>query len=110
LLDSYQKPSGAQYTGTVAFLVSSLIFGPAVLVLPRLSLGYLSVLPALALSLLCIALAWLNWKKYSQLAIPSLESCHAGDIGRWVIQGGNPLHVVRADDHNDGRKSPDGPI
>ena len=78
MLDSYQKPSGAQYTGTVAFLVPSLIFGPAVLVLPRLPLVYLSVLPALALSLLCIALAWLTWKKYSQFAIPSLESCHAG--------------------------------
>jgi hypothetical protein len=56
----------------VAFLVVAFIFSPAILFFFR-PLGYLSVSLAIGCSALCVALAWVNWKKSSQLSIPSIE-------------------------------------
>lgn len=69
---SSQKSTGTEYTRTVAFLVVAFIFSPAILFFSR-PLGYLSVSLAIACSALCVALAWVNWKKSSQLSIPSIE-------------------------------------
>jgi small-conductance mechanosensitive channel len=73
MYDSHQKSTGTQYTTTVAFLAAVFIFIPAMLIVSR-PLGYLSVSLALACSALCASLAWVNWTKYSQLTIPSLET------------------------------------
>ena len=73
MLDPHQKPTGTQYTTTVALLVVAFIFIPAVLFASR-PLGYLSASLALACSVMCVALARLYWKKHSQVTIPSLAT------------------------------------
>ena len=73
MFDSQQKPTGTQYTMTIALLVVAFIFSPAVLYVSR-PFGYASLALALACSALCIALAGLYWKKYSHLTIPSIEA------------------------------------
>jgi len=70
---SGQKSTGTEYTATVAFLVVAFIFSPAILLFLR-PVGYLSVSLAVACSALCVVLAWVNWKKSSQLSIPSIAS------------------------------------
>lgn len=69
---SGQKSTGTEYTTTVAFLVVAFIFSPAILFFFR-PLGYMSVSLAVACSALCVVMAWVNWKKSSQLSIPSIE-------------------------------------
>jgi hypothetical protein len=59
------------HTTAVAFLVVAFIFSPVILVVSR-PLGYTSVLLASACSVLCLALAWFHWKKFSQLSMPSI--------------------------------------
>ena len=75
MFDSHQKSTGTQYTATVALLIVACIFSPAVLIVSH-PFGYVSVSLALSCSALCVAFAWINWKKYSQLTIPSLETPH----------------------------------
>jgi TRAP-type uncharacterized transport system fused permease subunit len=73
MFDSHQKSTGTQYVITVALLAVAFIFSPALLVVSR-PFGPVSVVLALACSTLCIALAWFNWKKNSDLTIPSIEN------------------------------------
>ena len=73
MFDQNQKSTGRDCTMTVALLSVAFIFSPAVLAVSR-PVGYLSVSLALACSGLCIAIAWVNWKRYSRLSIPSLEA------------------------------------
>ena len=68
-----QKSTGTGYTTTVALLTVAFIFSPAALVVLR-PVGYASVSLAIACSGLCVILAWVNWKKSSQLSIPSIVS------------------------------------
>ena len=71
MFDSHQKSTGTQYTTTVALLIMALIFSPAVLIMSR-PFGYLSLSLAISCSALCVMLAWVNWKRSSQLSIPSI--------------------------------------
>ena len=71
MFDSDQKSTGTRYTTTVALLVMAFIFIPAVLVASR-PIGYISLSLAIACSALCVVFAWANWKKSSQLTIPSI--------------------------------------
>lgn len=73
MFDAQQKATGTGYTTTATFLVVAFVFSPAVLVLSR-PVGYVSVALAIVCSALCVALAWLNWRKSSQLSIPSIAS------------------------------------
>jgi len=73
MFDSHQKPTGTQYTMTIALLVVAFIFSPAVLYVSR-PFGYASLALALACSALCVVLSAIHWKKYSQRTIPSLET------------------------------------
>ena len=73
MFDSQQKPTGTEYTTTVAFLVVAFIFVPAVLFVSR-PLGYISISLAIACSALCVALAWVKWKRSSQLSILSIAT------------------------------------
>jgi hypothetical protein len=72
MIDSQRKSTGTEYTTTVALLVLAFIFSPAILIVSG-QFGYWSVSLALACSALCVALAWVNWTKYSRLTIPTLE-------------------------------------
>ena len=72
------KSTGTGYTTTAAFLVVAFVFSPAALVLLR-PLGYVSVVLAIACSVLCIMLAWFNWKRYSQLSMPSIATQKPAD-------------------------------
>jgi predicted membrane channel-forming protein YqfA (hemolysin III family) len=58
---------------TVTLLIVAFLFSPALLMLSG-SFGFISVSVALVSSVLCIAFAWINWKNYSQLTIPSIET------------------------------------
>ncbi len=66
-----QKSAGTGYTTTVALLTVAFIFSPAALVVLR-PVGYVSVSLAIACSALCVTLAWVNWRRSSQLTIPSI--------------------------------------
>jgi hypothetical protein len=68
-----QKPTGTQYTMTVALLVAAFVFSPAALLVSRPNgYGFLSL--ALIFSSLCVILAWINWKRNSELTIPSIAT------------------------------------
>jgi hypothetical protein len=72
MFDSYQqKSTGTRYTTMIALLSVAFIFSPAVLFVSR-PVGYVSVALAIACSALCVTLAWVNWKRSSQLSIPSI--------------------------------------
>ncbi len=71
MFDSHLRSTGTQYTITAALLIVAFIFSPAVLMASR-PVGYVSVSFAIACSTALVALAWMNWKKYSDLTIPSI--------------------------------------
>jgi hypothetical protein len=71
MFDTQQKATGTGYTTTVAFLVVAFIFSPAALLFYG-HYGYVSVSLAVVFSAICVALAWVNWRKSSQLSIPSI--------------------------------------
>lgn len=73
MFHSHEKSTGTQYTLTVTLLALAFVFSPALLVLSN-RFGYVSVSLAVVCSTLCVALAWLNWSKYSRLTIPSIEA------------------------------------
>lgn len=73
MFTSHEKSTGTQYTVVVASLVSAFVFGPAVIVMSG-PLGYASASAAFVLAALGLAVAWLNWKRYAQLTIPSIET------------------------------------
>ncbi len=73
MFDSCQKSTGTTYTTTVALLLVAFVFSPAVLVISH-PFGSLSLSLAIAGSALCVALAWVHWRKSSQLSIPSIAT------------------------------------
>ena len=73
MMEPQQKSTGTQYTTTVALLAVAFIFVPAVLVVSR-PFGYVTLGLAIACSVLCAALAWVLWKKASQLSIESIAT------------------------------------
>ena len=77
MLQESEKSTGTGYTTTVAFLLGAFVFSPAVFIVSR-PLGYVSVSLAIACSVLCILLAWVNWKRASRISIPSIASSDSG--------------------------------
>jgi len=71
-----QKSSGSGYTTTVALLSVALIFSPAALVISR-PFGYVSLSLAIACSAICLTLAWVNWKKLSQIRSATVQRAAA---------------------------------
>ncbi len=76
MFDQQEKSAGRDFTWTVALLSVAFIFSPAVLIVSR-PVGAIGVSLALACSGLCIAIAWVDWKRYSRLSIPSVEAQEA---------------------------------
>ena len=70
--DLQQKFTGRQYTFTVAWLAFAIVFLPAAVLTVRP--GDVGLLLATAGSVLCVAGAWLTWKKSSRLSIPTIAS------------------------------------
>jgi len=73
MFESHQKPTGTGYTMTVALLAVAFIFSPAVLFISR-PIGYVSASLAIVCSALCLALARINWKRASQLSMPTIAT------------------------------------
>jgi len=71
MFDTQQKATGTGYTTTVAFLVVALVFSPAALIFSG-HYGYITISLAIACSALCLAMAWVTWRKLSQRSIPSI--------------------------------------
>ena len=71
MFDSGQRPTGT--TKTVALLVMAFVFCPAILLASR-PVGYVAVSLAIACSALCVVVAWINWKRSSQLSIATPEN------------------------------------
>jgi len=71
MFDTSRKFTGTGYTGTIAFLVFGFIVSPAVLAFSR-PVGYMSISLAAACSGMCAVVAYVNWKRFSQLSIPSI--------------------------------------
>ncbi|HTP85936.1 MAG TPA: hypothetical protein VMJ34_03275 [Bryobacteraceae bacterium] len=73
MFESQQKPTGTSYTTTAALLAVALVVSPAVLIISR-PFGRIALGFAIACSVLCLVLAWVNWKTSSRLSVPSLET------------------------------------
>lgn len=73
MLDPHQKLTGTRYTTTAALAIAAAVFSPVVLVLSR-PFGQASISLAIGFSVVCLALAWLLWRKNSRLTIPSIET------------------------------------
>jgi hypothetical protein len=76
MFDSQQKPTGTQYTLTGTLATLGLVFIP----LTFLVLGPFSILSsslAVAGGSLCVGLAWMSWKKHSNLTIPSVITANS---------------------------------
>lgn len=73
MLNRQQKYAGTRYTITVTMLVVACVISPALLLLSRPS-GYVAPSVALACSAFFGVLAFLHWKRYSELTIPSITS------------------------------------
>jgi DMSO/TMAO reductase YedYZ heme-binding membrane subunit len=71
MLNTQQKPTGTGYTTTVAFLVVGLIFSPAVLIVQR-PLTAMPIALSLICSIVCVGLAWANWRRSSRLTITTI--------------------------------------
>ena len=71
MFDSGDRLPENKYTVTIALLLMAFVFSPAILLVSR-PVGVVSMSVAGAGSLLCIALARLNWKRYSEL--PSIQA------------------------------------
>lgn len=67
-----EKFAGTDYTTTVSLLSVAIIASVAMLYLTR-PVSVLSISVAASFSAACVWFAWRNWKKHSQLTIPS---CH----------------------------------
>jgi hypothetical protein len=72
MFDSQQKSTGTGYTKTVALLAVAFVFIPGLLLMSR-PFGYVSLSLAVACSAICLVMARVNWKKSSQLSMPSIE-------------------------------------
>lgn len=77
MFESSQIPTGTSYTTTTTLLFLAVVFTPAMLLF-SMPTGIVNLLLAAAGSLTFLALAWANWKKMSQLTIPSI-SARRGD-------------------------------
>ena len=71
MLKTQERSIGTRYGATVALLVGALVFSPLVLIAIR-PFGFLSFSVALVCGLLCAALAWLAWRKHSDVTILSI--------------------------------------
>lgn len=71
MLVANEKPTGTNYTATVALLIVAFVFIPVILITSR-PISYFSLAGAIVCSLVCISLARSNWTKFSQVSIPSI--------------------------------------
>ena len=71
MLDSHLPSTGVKFTTTIAFLAVALMVSPLVVLASRPLSGAV-ITAGLATSFVCLALAWVNWKRYSQVTISSL--------------------------------------
>jgi hypothetical protein len=74
--NSQQKFTGREYTTTVAWLAVAVLFIPATVFAVRP--GYIALSVALVCSMVCLAMAWVTWKRSSRLTIPSITSQEDG--------------------------------
>lgn len=77
MFEAQQRSTGTRYTTTFALLAVAFIFIPAVLIVSR-PFGYISLVVAIAASVLCVFSAWQLWKKFSQLSITSIAIQESG--------------------------------
>jgi hypothetical protein len=73
MFDSHQKTTGTGYTSTVTLLALAFVFIPGALMISR-PVGQEMISLGAALSVLCAIFAWANWKKSSQLTMPSIQT------------------------------------
>ena len=73
MFDSQRKSTGRGYTATVSLFALAFIFSPALLILSR-PVGSLSISLAIVCSAACAALAFISWKRTSELFIPSIAN------------------------------------
>lgn len=71
MFSAIQKSTGTCYTTTAAFLILALVFCPALIVLFR-PIGDAGILGLVSVAAACLALAWLSWRRFSRLTMPTL--------------------------------------
>jgi hypothetical protein len=67
-----QKSTGTEYTIPIALLMTGFVVSPAVLYISQ-PVGPIAPWFALACSAFCVTSAWLHWRKYSALTIPTIS-------------------------------------
>jgi hypothetical protein len=72
VFDSHLKSTGRDYSLTIALLAVGALLVPASMFANRAA-GSGALTIAAAGSLVCLVLAWVNWKRNSQLTIPTIE-------------------------------------
>ncbi len=77
MFDASQKPTGTEYTTTVALVAVAFVFCPAVLAVSY-PFGYVSLSLAVGCSGACAALAWICWRRTSRPHIPSIAVLRRG--------------------------------
>ena len=70
MFDPHLKSTGREYTMTVAWLAIAVIFIPAAYLAVRP--GGPSLLLTFICSMICAVMAWVSWRRSSQLTIPSI--------------------------------------
>ena len=73
MFETQQIATGTRYTMTVALIVVAFIMIPAVMILSS-PFGYVAIWLSLSCSVLCVGLAWVVWKRHSQLTMPSIAN------------------------------------
>jgi small-conductance mechanosensitive channel len=76
LFDPQLNSTGREYTTMVALLVIAFIFIPVLLLVSSPS-GYFMLSLAISASAICVVLAWVSWKKSSQVRVPSIGTPRA---------------------------------
>lgn len=76
MLRSYQKSTGISYARTVALALTGIVASPVALFLSR-PVTSASALIALAFTMVCMTLAWDQWRRKSGLTILSITTPRA---------------------------------
>lgn len=72
MFDSHQKSTGRDYSLTAALLAFGIMLVPALL-LANHSVSRMALILSSIGSLVCLCVAWLNWRRNSKLTIPTIE-------------------------------------
>ncbi|BDC50851.1 hypothetical protein F183_A31670 [Bryobacterales bacterium F-183] len=73
MFDTHLKSTGTDYTARATLLIAAFVIIPFLMLMSG-PLTNVVLATGIAASVACIGLAWLNIRRYSKVAIPTLEN------------------------------------